>query len=123
MATLVATPKEIAIALTYQEGEPFNTYFKRSERKLAELHQKAHQLPNGQIVGGVISFPIADGSAMYLVVSDKPLKLAHLPYGDAWHIEAPTIRGLRRVDVVQMLQREKTLASMYSGRNTEATHG
>ena len=49
----------------------------------------------------IMSFPVADGSAMYKVVKEKPLTLAHIPYGDAYQIPYAHIRGLTYADLVQ----------------------
>ncbi len=55
----------------------------------------------------MIMIPFADGFAYYIVVSMSPLKLQHVPYGDAWHAPAAHIRGLRKADVEAMISRQK----------------
>ena len=47
----------------------------------------------------IFSHPYADGSAYYYIVSDKPLVLQHIPYGDAWQLPYAHIRGLRLCDI------------------------
>lgn len=47
----------------------------------------------------VIVFGVADGGAYYLVKSMKPLKLQHIPYGDAYRVSPIMIRGLRAADI------------------------
>jgi len=64
-------------------------------------------LPPGHIVGGLIRFPRGDGYAYYLVTKDKPLTVQSVPYSDAWQADHMTIRGLRRADVEQMLDRRR----------------
>jgi len=49
----------------------------------------------------IMTFPIADGQAMYQVVKEKPLTLAHIPYGDAWQIPNSHMRGLSYADLVK----------------------
>jgi len=49
----------------------------------------------------IMSFPVADGSALYKVVKEKPLTLAHIPYSDAYEISPAHIRGLTFADLVQ----------------------
>lgn len=46
--------------------------------KLIELGFK------GKNVGETIEFPVADGSAEYMIASMRPLQIVHLPLGDAW---------------------------------------
>jgi hypothetical protein len=55
----------------------------------------------------LIGIPAADGFAWYRVVSESPLTLQHVPYGDAWHAPAAHIRGLRKTDVQDMIRRRK----------------
>ena len=66
-------------------------------------------LPDGQVVGGMVAFPVADGYAWYKVVSAKPLKLQHVPFGDGWHADPITLRGLRFTDVNLMLWRQRAM--------------
>lgn len=54
-----------------------------------------------------ISFGVADGCATYFVKSLKPLVLQHVPHGDAYQVDYALIRGLRRADVEQRLNRVK----------------
>ena len=42
---------------------------------------------------------VADGRAMYLVVSEKPLVMCHIPQGDAYQAPGAHIRGLTLKDV------------------------
>jgi len=58
------------------------------------------------IKGRLINFPIADGRAWYKVTSVKPLKLLHLHFCDGYSISPITLRGLRLIDVANMVARE-----------------
>jgi len=49
----------------------------------------------------IMRFPVADGSALYRVVKEKPLTLEHIPSGDAWEIPFAHIRGLTYADLKQ----------------------
>lgn len=64
----------------------------------------------------IIRTPVADGYAYYFVDSMKPLVLRHIPYGDAWHASAVWIRGLRAEDVSQMIDRDKRMKELFSGK-------
>jgi hypothetical protein len=99
-----------------KSGEDIDAYVKRHSRLIDELTQESNALPEGVIVGGVIKFQVADGYAMYLVVKDKPLTLQHLPFGDGYCVNPAMIRGLRRVDIVEMLTRERSWAKLFSNR-------
>lgn len=99
MATLVPTTQKLVDAFEHKEGEKFSDYIERSEAAFENLLSAAKALPDGEVVGAIISFPWADGQAWYRVACAKPLKLEHIPYGDAWHADHITIRGLRLEDV------------------------
>ena len=55
----------------------------------------------------MIKFSVGDGFAHYLVVSMKPLKLQHVPFGDGYKAHDALIRGLRKVDVEEIIARQK----------------
>lgn len=114
MATLIATPQEITDAFDFHSGEDFKAYDQRSNAAFAKLEEASSALPDGEVVGALIQFPHADGYAIYRVASAKPLKLQHIPYGDAWHADASTIRGLRLADVQSMVGRSRMLRSMFA---------
>lgn len=38
----------------------------------------------GENIGKILRFPVADGHAEYMIASMKPLELVHIPLGDAW---------------------------------------
>lgn len=88
----------------------------RSDAALKALTDVSDALPDGEVVGGVIRFPIADGYALYRVAKEKPLILEHIPYMDGYAVDAATIRGLRRTDIEAMLRRWRGLRSIFSKR-------
>jgi hypothetical protein len=105
-----ATPRQIAEMLpivggtdpdtypgdwTYHTGESFDTYQARTDAMFEK------------IADSIIRFPRADGYAVYFVESLRPLRLKHVPYGDAYRVEPATLRGLRESEVRAMLAREQ----------------
>lgn len=104
MATLAPTPQDLIEEMTQKKGEDFNTYMKRSQAAFDRLIEESDALPDGEVVGAVISFPFADGMAHYRVVKAKPLRLQHLPFSDAWQINSITLRGLRLDDVIHKVK-------------------
>jgi hypothetical protein len=81
---------------------------------LEELFERSNALPPGQIVGGLLRFPRADGYALYIVVKESPLTIAHIPSGDAWTIEPALIRGLRKLDILQMLESVRRINAIFA---------
>lgn len=95
------------------DGESWDDYDKRTSGQLSDLFHRSDALANGEIVGGLISFPVADGMAFYLVISASPLMVAHIPYGDAYMVNPILIRGLRADDVRRQLTLRRKINSLF----------
>jgi hypothetical protein len=80
--------------------------------KLKEVLKKRY--PNQEHVGELIRFQVADGYAMYLIVSLKPVALMHLPLGDAWDFQYA--HRLTKKDIIEKINQQKALAELF-GRN------
>lgn len=104
MAQLIETPKLVCDRFEFKSGEDFEAYLKRANKALKEMEK----------LYPIIGFSVADGRALYAVVSMKPLQLMHIPYGDGYRVQYPMIRGLRVQDVKQMLKRNENLKAMFS---------
>lgn len=76
----------------------FSDLMKAEDKKLRELEAISEKIdynnPKASLVGAIVSFPVGDGGAYYIVTKDKPLTLAHIPFGDAYHAMWPTIKGV-----------------------------
>lgn len=116
MAQLIATPKSIRIEMEFRDGESIDTYLARSEAAMEKLETESDALMPDELVGALISFPRADGYAFYRVASITPLKLQHIPYGDAYCIDSATIRGLRLSDVAHMVSAAKRIKAIFASR-------
>lgn len=95
-------------------GEGFSAYLDRTDKLLKELLDKGTSLPDDQYEGTILSFPVADGKAMYLVQKTRPLTLQHIPAGDAWEIPAAHLRGLNMDDVREHAKRNKGMKALFS---------
>lgn len=93
-----------------QDGEDFKDYSKRTDGMFKALTDAAATVPEGSVVGLLMSFPIADGCATYRVSKESPLTLEHVPYGDAWQIPYAHIRGIRKADALEQARRERAMA-------------
>lgn len=82
---------------------------------LRQLRETSDALPDGQIVGSLLSWQRGDGWAYYLVVDDEPLTVQHVRAIDAWTVEDALIKGLDREDVIQHRRADRHLRSMFGG--------
>ncbi len=91
--------------------------FKGQEEALEKLYATSAAIdftnPKADLTGAVVKFPIADGYAVYVVSKNSPLTVQHVPFGDAWQIYAPTIRGLNRADILEQLRRRKAVRDLF----------
>ncbi len=94
--------------------QDFGEFFKKSQADLDGYIHKSHNLSEGEVVGGVVKFQVADGYAFYKVLGDTPLVLQHIPFGDAYEIPNAYLRGLERGDIEELLERERQLHAMFS---------
>lgn len=101
----------------------FSADYKEYERQVqAGVEQCRESLANnsttahhtGDMVGKVVKFQIADGYAEYMVVSEKPVQLIHLGFGDGYQIPDAHMRGLNLSDIREMVKSEEALARMFS---------
>lgn len=77
----------------WRPGEDSKTYFSRIDNLIASIPQDR-----------IMTFPVCDGKALYFVMSEKPLVLQHIPFGDAYKIPDAHLRGLRIEDWKKQLQ-------------------
>jgi len=89
----------------------------RQEEQITAYREQFRAKKPGALVGGVVRFPWADGYAQYMVVSERPLVLAHMEIGDAWAVPYSQIRGIRQVDVQAMVESEERLRSLFARHN------
>lgn len=120
MATLIATPKQLVDAFKFKTGEDYKQYSARGQTAFEKLQAESDALPEGDVVGALVMFPYADSYAIYRVVSAKPLRLYHIPYSDAWHVSAATIRGLRLADVQRKIACDRRLKAMFAPRESSS---
>lgn len=121
MAKIYAAPID---APKFDPNESVDAYQARCDAYVDQLKAIAKQHgvndPRPEIIGEVVCFPRGDGYAQYMVFATKPLKLVHIDTWDGWHIDPITARGLRVADVVQMVQRNRNAAALFSNASAGA---
>lgn len=104
MALLAIEP---ASGFDENPSEGIEEFYQRTGRALDNLQAISDRLPDGEYRGAVLSFPIGDGSALYLVQKTEPLTLQHIPYGDGYCIPGAHVRGLDLDDVKAQVRYNK----------------
>jgi len=85
-------------------------------KALDKLIEKSTNLPDSEVVGGVLSFVVGDGKAFYIVTKERPLTVAWVPFLDCHQVDPMLIRGMRLADVRRLLKQSKSLSKMFKGR-------
>lgn len=67
--------------------------------------------PTQEHIGEIITFPVADGKACYMVAAVKPVQLIHMPIGDAWNFEYA--HRLTKKDIVLKIEQQKSLDKLF----------
>ena len=107
-AKIYTAPEEINL--------PNNTFSnvkdwkENDEKYIKEVTQHLQELGyNGKNFGEIIKFPAADGYALYMVISMKPLMLLHLELGDAWTFQYANL--LTATEVQKKIDADKRFAA------------
>lgn len=100
-----------------KEDEDFMAWPDRVQKMLEKLIFTSNEIPEGQLVGVVVSFPVADGAAYYIVTNEKPLTVQWIRFLDSYEAPVPLIRGLNRNDIEQMHHRSKKLKELFDKKN------
>ena len=111
MAKIYSAPKEIKLPEIDFSNFNRKEYDKETERYENELKAFLLENSNTKNVGEIISFPVADGSARYMVASMKPLQLIHLAIDDAWEFEYA--HKLNAKDVQQKIDQRNAIEKMF----------
>ena len=107
-----------------RNGEDWDDYYERQAELVKEIGSR-HT---------VMRFPVADGYALYAVITEKPLVLRHVPEGDGYQVAGAMIRGLTLADVERQREWDATFdargdendafyASLKDGQTVHYDHG
>lgn len=95
-------------------NESYIEFYNRQEEWLSEQMEKTYNLPDGSIKEAIVRFPVADGHAYYMIMKVRPLTMRHLAIGDSWSIPDAHVRGLKKADLLQLVNQEKMLHRLFS---------
>ena len=88
-----------------------SNYQKTCDKYFDELKAKCKAQSKGKYVGEIIKFGVADGYALYMVYSMKPLELIHINTMDGYQSEFADLLTLERVK--EMIERDKKMAELF----------
>jgi len=83
-AKIYKAPKTIKLPEIDFENFDREQMISEQDRYINDVKKFCLKRKKGKNVGEIIEFPVADGSAMYMVASMRPLELIHLEIGDCW---------------------------------------
>jgi hypothetical protein len=73
---------------SFGNGASVEDYNKANDQYIVDMKAKLIEHGyKGKNSGEVIKFPVADGHALYMVISMRPLQLMHIPIVDAWEFQ------------------------------------
>jgi len=90
--------------------DDFKDYQKACDKYIEDLRAQCNSKHKN--VGEIIKFPVADGYALYMVYSMKPLELIHIATMDAWQFEHADLLTSKRV--TELIERDKRVAELFS---------
>lgn len=70
----------------------------------------------GPHTGEIVTFPVADGYAQYMLADGPKSFLLHLPYGDAWQYR--DVGFLPKKEILKRIEQRKGMASLFAKRET-----
>lgn len=108
MAKVYSPPAELpAPQLDFSDKFDFKAHEELETKWTADLKAYCIKHGKGKLAGTIVSHGVADGSADYMVFTESPLAVIHLPLGDAYRAGTIWERGLRITDVRQQVAQAK----------------
>lgn len=100
------------IALPKMVWSNFDGYQKDCEIYLSKLKTYAKKHNVGVNVGEIVQFPVADGSADYMLLKRKPLQIVHIGTMDAYETNLAKTLSLKTIDM--MVDQRKRVNKLFS---------
>lgn len=112
MATIYNVPKEVKLPKVEFANYNHAKEIQKEEKFLKELRALIKPHSKSKYNGKIARFSVADGYALYMVASIRPLELIHLPLGDAWEFQY--IKSLKGKDITSNIDSQERLAKIFS---------
>jgi hypothetical protein len=108
-ATIYSAPS--SVPLPKYDIKNVKDWQQEEDDYIAQLKAVLLRRKNGKNIGEVLRFPVADGYAMYMVASMRPLELVHLPLGDCWEFDY--VHLLNAEEVQKRIDSHKALEELF----------
>lgn len=109
-------PDEIPIPNVKWEGPNIGQRLMEADEKYrADLKAWCINRNPSEYVGEIVRYPVADGTAEYMVAAIKPLQLIHLEVGDKYNYLG--IERFKAKDIIQKLGQQKALSDLFSSKS------
>jgi hypothetical protein len=112
MGKVYSPPAEIQVPEF--NWEDIAAYEAANEKFIEDLRAFCKNRNNGEHVGEVIQFPVADGYAQYMVAGLSPVELIHLPLWDAWNYQY--VERLTKKDIVEKINQQKSFEKTFGNK-------
>lgn len=103
----MATLERASITITTDYSLSRKEWARSEKEQLEAAAAKARAKAGGDLVGETLQWQRADGYAVYMITSERPLRLAHVDICDGYSVERALIKGLTLGDVRAMVERER----------------
>lgn len=114
MAKIYSPPIEVGTVPEFSSIIPYKEYRDQEDKFIASVQDWAKRNSKDAEAGELISFPVGDGCAQYVVMSLKPLNLIHLPIVDKWSFQYAN--RLTAADVKREVKRSKSMRKLFSSK-------
>lgn len=88
------------------------TWREDEQKYMKELREFCTDRSTGKYVGKELRIQHADSYAQYMVLSEKPMALIHIPLGDAW--DSPLADGLTTKKIKEMIDQDEKMKALFS---------
>jgi hypothetical protein len=113
MGKIYSAPDGIEIPkLDFKNVKAYEEDCKRFEQELRDFCIKRNP---SEHVGEIISFPVADGKAQYMVAALSPIELIHLPLWDGYEFEFA--HRLTKKDIIERIKNQKSIEKFFGDKD------
>jgi hypothetical protein len=115
MAKAINPPKSIKVPdLGFTSDSCVDDYVREVDVFTKQVQEYCKANSGYEFAGDIIKFPIADGTADYIVFDASTL--IHLAIWDAWEVPEAHIRGLRHDDIKHNVMHHRRINSLWENK-------